>query len=227
MPPSSDMWNLPPRFCWTKFCTEAGEAIDDIFRRKEQERLSNNGLFLWGIGNSVAPGIRMLVEREAVPLVAFSPMRSKPKFVDVVPGKTVRWLRAYEPTGQEWDIPEASIVISRASAAAGKAKQVHYALVCYSDTPLCRTTQAPPLYVDTLSNARSGTKLGHSQVTSIVERSADVEGKGSAYPVQLIAKLVYPFFVELREPIPTNVDIASDRVRQWTQRRRQVTLPLL
>jgi hypothetical protein len=48
--------HLPEAFVWTRFGTEAGQTIDRILARKEAERIANGGLFLWGIGNSVATG---------------------------------------------------------------------------------------------------------------------------------------------------------------------------
>ena len=49
--------DLPRFFCWTRFGTEAGQPIEQILERKEQERIVNNGLFLWGIGNSLTPSM--------------------------------------------------------------------------------------------------------------------------------------------------------------------------
>ena len=79
------MIDLPSRFCWTKYGSEAGESVDTIFRRKEQERLANRGIFLWGIGNSVGPGMRRLVEMEKAPMVVFSPMKTAAKRADARP----------------------------------------------------------------------------------------------------------------------------------------------
>lgn len=45
---------LPDYFVWTRYGTEGGEAAGSILARKEQERQRAGGLFLWGIGNSVA-----------------------------------------------------------------------------------------------------------------------------------------------------------------------------
>src|ERR1700728_56037 len=35
---------IPDRFCWTRFGTEAGESIEHILNRKEEERLANGGI---------------------------------------------------------------------------------------------------------------------------------------------------------------------------------------
>ena len=54
---SEFLQELPTIFCWTRFGGEAGEPIEQILFRKEQERLANGGVFLWGIGNAVGPSI--------------------------------------------------------------------------------------------------------------------------------------------------------------------------
>jgi hypothetical protein len=69
---------LPDCFCWTRFGTEAGQAIVHILQRKEQERSANDGLFIWGIGNAIGPSIRELVRRTNRPEVLFSPIKSSP-----------------------------------------------------------------------------------------------------------------------------------------------------
>src|SRR4051812_14384368 len=100
---------LPARFCWTKFGSEAGESIAEILARKEWERASNGGVFLWGIGNSVGPGIRRLVSLEPAPLAVFSPMRSAAKSADAAPSHVVRWREAVDLNGNSWEIPEGSV----------------------------------------------------------------------------------------------------------------------
>jgi hypothetical protein len=40
-------------FVWSKVNNNAGETIDDIVKRKEAERVAGDGLFYWGIGNSL------------------------------------------------------------------------------------------------------------------------------------------------------------------------------
>lgn len=46
---------LPACFCWTRFGTEAGQSIDQIFERKEQERAANGGLFFGGSETHLVP----------------------------------------------------------------------------------------------------------------------------------------------------------------------------
>lgn len=192
--------DLPRQFCWTKYGSEAGESVRAILSRKERERRANGGLFLWGIGNSVAPGIRRLVSSEKNPRVVFSPMRSAPKAVDAKPDRVVEWTRATDLNGADWRIPDGSVVTSRANSSQ-RAKSAHYALVCWSDVPVDDCLTDAVVVFDTLRNLESGNALGFSQVTSVVQR---LHGCGDAtlkYPVGLVATLVFPYFVVLHEPV--------------------------
>lgn len=194
------MMNLPARFCWTKYGSEAGENVDSILLRKEEERLTNGGVFLWGVGNSVGPGVRRLVEVERAPMVLFSPMKAEAKPADVRPTSVVAWSRAFDLNGNEWEIPQGSTVTSRGSSSKQK-KRVHYALVCQSDAPLQRAGSDLTVQFDALRNLESGNPLGFSQVTAVVERvPRDADGR-LAYPVGFSASLVFPYFVCLSEPV--------------------------
>lgn len=190
---------LPRRFCWTKFGSEAGESVDQILARKEQERVSNGGLFLWGIGNSVAPGIRRLVGLESSPLVIFSPMKSAPKAIDAKPERVVRWREAADLSGVRWPLPAGSIVTSRGGSAL-KAKRAHYALVCKAEGPLTRGVCTTALPFLSMRNLESGNPLGFSQVTSVVEMKDGDASQGPRYPIGFVAALTYPYFVELTGP---------------------------
>lgn len=194
------MYALPARFCWTKYGAEAGEPANAILVRKERERAENDGIFLWGIGNSVAPGIRALVKVEQRPLVVFSPMLASAKLADTNPSSVVRWTRARDLNGEWWPMPMASKVTSRGSTGR-REKAMHYALVCKSKHAL--TSQQPhygSLAFDSLSNLESGNPLGFSQVTSVVEMAAEPRGQ-RRYDIGFVAELTYPFFVELRNPV--------------------------
>jgi len=196
---------LPERFCWTKFGAEAGESIDKILARKDRERVRNGGVFLWGIGNSVAPGIRALVRHESEPAVIFSPMRAKAKAIDFAPARVAVWRRARGIDGREWDMPRGSTVTSRGDNSGGIAKRSHYALVCRSDTPL---TDSPATDVQlrfgSICNLLSGSPLGYSQVTSVVGyRECHGDG-GPLYAIGFRAQLVYPYLVELFDPVITD-----------------------
>jgi len=196
-------FHVPSAFCWTKFGPEAGETVDSILQRKDREREANNGTFLWGIGNSVAPGIQALVRRETSPRVVFSPMRAKPKAIDIAPTQVVQWNGARRIDGAEWPIPRGSRVTSRGWSGKGAVKRVHYALVCQSDTPLSAANGAAvQLHSASLSNLVSGSPVGYSQVTSIVGYGGSASKEGTRYSVGFWAQLIFPYFVELFDPSP-------------------------
>lgn len=208
---------LPDVFCWTRFGTESGEAIEDIVARKERERIANGGVFLWGIGNSVGPAVRELVRSTSSPYVAFSPMRSKPKAIDVTPQSLMAWTGATALSGDEWAIPKGSQVVSRGAGEGQRAKTSHYALVCQSSEPLTLDSSAGELQYEALVNLLSGTKLGHSQVTAVVRRTSLGSKVPTTYPIALVAKLVFPFFVRLHSPVPSARFTARSTGRQATQ----------
>src|SRR2546430_8082027 len=104
---------LPRQFCWTRIGSEAGQPLESIFRRKDEERLANNGLFLWGIGNAVGPSIAELVRRTPEPEVLFSPIRSSPRSTDVSPESVVVWTRASCMDGTTFQLPRFTLVTSR------------------------------------------------------------------------------------------------------------------
>lgn len=190
----------PQRFCWTRFGTEAGEAVASILARKEQERVLSGGLFLWGIGNSIGPAVQELVRVENTPQVLFSPMRSKAKDIDVSPSRLFAWTRATTVSHEDWSIPDGLQVVSRANTASGELKSLHYALVCRSVAPLRIRDGTAELFFDDMENLLSQNKLGHSQVTSVVRYRPGNRGTGAAYTVGLMAELVYPYFVHLHDP---------------------------
>jgi hypothetical protein len=190
---------LPQRFCWTRFGAEAGEPVAAIFLRKERERTNNGGVFLWGIGSSVAPGMRALVALERQPRVVFSPMRSPARREDTHPTSVVVWTQAITMDGAEWAIPAACTVTSRGKSSQAP-KRRHFALVCKSDTPLGATDAPNPrIDVNALRNLGRGSSVGASQVTAVVEL-VDVVAEPQ-YDVTFVAELVYPYFIELREPV--------------------------
>lgn len=208
---------LPEIFCWTRFGTESGEAIEDIVARKERERTANGGVFLWGIGNSVGPAVRELVRSTSSPYVAFSPMRSKPKSIDVAPPSLMTWTGATALNGHEWEIPEGSRVVSRGAGEGQRAKTSHYALVCHSSVPLVLDSGPGELVYEALVNLLSGTKLGHSQVTAVVRRASASVARPTPYPVALMAKLVFPYFVRLHSPVPSAKFTSRTTVRHSAQ----------
>jgi hypothetical protein len=190
---------LPQVFCWTRFGTEAGEPIERILERKEMERLINDGIFLWGIGNSVAPGMSELVRRCDSPEVLFSAIKSRPRDQDTEPAGVVTWRSAQTMSGQRFELPPTLRVTSRRKDATATAR--HYALVCSCSRPL-EASDLGKLTFPALRNLRSGRALGHSQVTAIVSHANSPATAGAQYVVALRATLVAPYFIRLLEPTP-------------------------
>jgi hypothetical protein len=190
--------DLPQAFCWTRFGTEAGESIETILARKEAERQANDGIFLWGIGTSVAPGLRELLRRGIEPEVLFSPIRGRARDVDVAPPRVVTWRSGETIAGDAVELPPAVRVLSRAPVDGNPSP--HYALVCWSAKPL-KPSQLGTLEFAALQNLVSGSQLGASQVTAVVARSTTRDG-GAVYPVVLRVSLAAPYFLRLRTPTP-------------------------
>jgi hypothetical protein len=197
---------LPSVFCWTRFGTEAGEPIEGILGRKELERQANDGVFLWGIGNSVAPGIAELVRRCEPPEALFSPIKSRPRPVDVRPPAVVAWTAGETLSGRRIVLPPTVRVTSRGDSSA---QSPHYALVCSSEQPLT-VANLGRLEFAALRNLLSGNRVGASQVTAVVRYLDDRAAGGLEYPVALRARLVAPYFIRLRQPVPVHPhDIAA------------------
>ena len=183
---------LPDYFVWTRYGTEAGEAVESILARKEQERQASGGIFLWGIGNSVAPSVRKLLVslNGCDPYVVFSPILSPPRAVDVTPGKVVAWQSARGIDEQEWDMPAGTLVMSRGGAA-GMGKSRHYALVCQRNEALRVNDSGDRFAIADLTNFASGNPVGHSQVTAVVHRTGrSHDGPYVAAVVAMLAEVV-------------------------------------
>lgn len=188
---------LPEVFCWTKYGAEAGEPADEIFARKELERLANGGLFLWGIGNSLRPSVLELLTQTSDPYVCFSPMLSAPAVIDVDPPSTSLWHRGFGIDGQVFDLPEHSVVTSRTGT--GTRGSRHFALVCHTEEPLS-SQRLGDLSVNEIENLRTGTRLGSSQVTSVVRyRPSPDQAERRRYQVRLKVRLAPPYFVTLTD----------------------------
>lgn len=187
---------LPEVFCWTRFGTEAGETIDQILERKELERSANGGVFLWGVGNSIAPSLPELLHRERRPELLFSPIKGAPRAGDAAPAQTAVWTRGRTVDGEVFDLPPAFRVTSRFDA--GSRGSNHYALVCAVKEPLV-LADCGKLVFESLTNLLTGRKLGASQVTAVVRRTPDI-GDGTEYTVALRARLVAPYFLRLGAP---------------------------
>jgi hypothetical protein len=190
---------LPTLFCWTRFGTEAAEPIEAILTRKEKERVSNNGVFLWGIGNAIGPSITELIQRALNPEVLFSPIKSAPKHKDVKPAAVAAWTSAVGLDGSPFNLPKHSLVTSRYDATASR--QSHYALVCFKNTSLTLVRSEEKLLFSRLRNLKTGRPVGASQVTAVVERIEREATDLAGYDVAIRASLVYPYFVRLADPV--------------------------
>src|SRR5438132_845035 len=191
---------LPRQFCWTRIGSEAGQPLESIFRRKEDERLANNGLFLWGIGNAVGPSIAELVRRTPEPEVLFSPIKSTPRRSDVCPQNVAVWTRAERMDGMPFELPRFTLVTSRQGQL--KAKAAHYALVCHSPVSLTKASDDEPVSIDALQNLLSGRRVGASQVTAVVTLRLGATDTAPPYAVALRASLIWPYFLRLTDPVP-------------------------
>jgi len=212
---------LPDSFCWTRFGTEAGQSVGQIFGRKEEERAANAGVFFWGIGNAIGPSMAELLRRTCAPEVLFSPIKSTARPQDCAPEAVVAWQEGETLDGKRYRLPAQSLITSRCSL--NSSSETHFALVCYSERPLARMDSVESVHFGELRNVVSGRRIGASQVTAVVERDDATKSKGTSYEVFLRAFLVPPFFLRLRQPrvLPkpeidkTWADIVS---RMWRER---------
>jgi hypothetical protein len=189
---------LPEYFCWSRFGTEAGQAIDQILERKEEERSANAGVFLWGVGNAIGPSVRELLRRTPKPEVLLSPIKSPARTADSKPRAVVAWTYAETLAGDSFPLPSCSLVTSRHDPLAPRA--AHYALVCFSAHPLAALGSQEKVGFACLRNLLTGRPVAASQVTAVVERKLKYTFGSSTYDVAIRAKLVYPYFLRLRGP---------------------------
>ena len=191
--------SLPSWFCWSRFGTEAGQLINDILDRKEQERIANRGMFFWGIGNPLGPSMKELLRRTEDPEVLFSPIKSAPRAEDVAPPEVVAWTSAETLSGEFYSMPDSSLVTSGRNPLVPK--ETHYALVCFSDVPLVVSRTQIKIGMAELSNLLTGRPVAASQTTAIVERRPINLLDTSMYDVPIRGRLVYPYFLTLRDPL--------------------------
>ena len=86
------------------------------------------------------------------------------------------------------------------SGSSGSNKIRHYALVCYSESPL-RIRDFGSFYPGHYVNAGGRRKpMGFSQVTSLL-RPADIDVPRTEYKINIKAKLVKPFLITLIDPV--------------------------
>lgn len=198
---------IPDAFCWTRFGTEAGETIEKILQRKERERQANNGVFFWGVGNSVAPGLEALLECCDRPEILFSPIKGRPRAVDRAPAARYFWRAGHALDGGHFELPPSAQVTS--GGPAGGPSRAHYALVCSSPRPLSLDSGAVDLDFLALRNLVSGSPLGVSQVTAVVRTISEQPASDMRYEVAMRAELVPPYFVRLTEILEESAGLVS------------------
>src|ERR1700722_16664131 len=202
---------LPRSFCWTRFGIEAGQSVEQILARKEQERIANAGLFFWGIGNAIGPSVLELLKQTDAPEALFSPIRSLPRSEDAMPASVVAWTEAQTVSGEEYQLPEGSLITSRFDPLRSRAR--HYALVCHSETPLAVGVLSEQIRFGELRNLLTSRPVGASQVTAVVHMDLAVHsGKSLSYNVAFRTKLSPPYFLILRKPTPL---VHPDDRRGW------------
>jgi hypothetical protein len=181
--------------------------MEEILGRKERERLENDGVFFWGIGNSVAPGMAALIERSDRPEVLFSPIRGRPRAVDCAPAARFSWTAGHDLDGRRFELPPAARVTS--GGPPGRSARAHYALVCASAAPLSIDSGDEELDFVALRNLMSGNPLGASQVTAVVTALEDHVPSDMRYRVAMRAELAPPYFIRLTEATEEAVPLAA------------------
>jgi uncharacterized protein (DUF1697 family) len=184
---------------------EAGQQLEDIVRRKEWERLANDGTFCWGVGNApnrCTPELaRDRVEVDAL----FSIMKSRPKIVDVAPSAVVIWRKFVDFDGRERAIPKGSLVTSRGDFQT-RLKRSHFALFCRTESPLVLGDFGsfdPTAYRNV---GEIGGAIGPSQVTALLRRTAQERSDSTSYRINLKAKMFGSYWAKLTDPIPMDID---------------------
>ena len=209
---------LPNYFCWTRFGTEAGQSVEQILARKEQERTANAGLFFWGIGNAIGPSMVELLRRTDSPEVVFSPIRSAPRREDSMPSSVVAWTEARTMSGEKYKFPEHSLITSRFDPL--KSRASHYALVCYSESPIAVGSSPEQIQFAELRNLLTSRPVGASQVTAVVHLSTTAQGGNIlSYDIAFRAQLTPPYFVLLQTPVPL---IPCEHHQGWREIVRRV-----
>lgn len=191
---------IPEIFCWTKMGTEAGQPLEAILQRKELERQAGNGVFAWGIGNSLGNGVELA--RQVCPEgkidVLFTPMKSAPKQIDVTPSKILLWTSYLTTTGQIAPLPRHLLITSRGSAD----KRTHYALLCYSGEQLQAEEDQGFITANNARNLASLNPIGASQVTSLVRYYSDIAPQPEKpYRITFRATLHQQGFLKLLNPV--------------------------
>ncbi|QYA17414.1 MULTISPECIES: hypothetical protein [Rhizobiaceae] len=188
--------------CWSRMQSEAGQELDKIVQRKENERRAGGGLFFWGVGNAPSKAIPALARLKREVPIYFSIMKSKPKLADSAPSSVVVWRRYIDLHGMERPLPPSALITSRGNSGSGTQKTRHFALVCTWDEKL-ELKYGRPFDHHMYRNAGpNGGQIGASQVTALLTRDRSINGAAAQYEVNLEARLTGGYWVRLTDPIP-------------------------
>ena len=192
--------------------TEAGQPLEAILRRKDLERECGDGIFAWGIGNSVGPALeyaRCAVHGEVIDAF-FTPMKSRAKATDATPTGTVMWRACRTNDGTVSTLPWHMLVTSRQHAASGVEKRHHFALICRRAEPLLGEHESVEIDADCARNLLSNGQVGASQVTAVVKYTSTGATKPNrGYRVVFRATLAHQAFVRLLDPVPIEGTLVS------------------
>ena len=197
--------------CWSRMQAEAGQSLDAIVARKEYERRAGGGLFLWGVGNAPSVGMNALARMGRQIPVIFSIMKTRASVIDTTPTRTVIWRRYFDSNGFERPLPEHALVTSRGDSENG-AKKVHYALMCWSDTPL-QLEHGTWFDHRAYRNAgKRGAPVGGSQVTALLEPVAEPSDQAD-YEINLRALLSESYWIRLTDAL----ELSSEKLAALDQ----------
>jgi hypothetical protein len=186
--------------CWSRMQAEGGQQLNEIVRRKELERVANNGLFCWGVGNAPNRATAGLARDQVAVDVLFSIMKSRPKMVDIAPSTILIWRKFIDFDGRERALPRSSLVTSKGESLAGT-KRSHFALFCRANSPLMLGDFGsfdPNAYRNV---GEIGGSIGASQVTALLRRVDSEDPDRASYRVNLKAKMVGSYWAKLADPI--------------------------
>jgi len=183
--------DLPPSFIWSRSGPEAGEDLDTIVTRKQLEERAF-GTFTWGIGSDIRKAFKVWRPTVTEPMVYFSPIRSKPRKIDVAPPSLYLWLSYFD--GTTWRQCTA-LVTSHGRA------PYHFAIVGHDLRRVNGTID-----LRDVRNVVGDTNVGSSQTTAVVRRVDACEAPRHA--IVLFARV--RDVVLLGDP----VEIDADAVRE-------------
>ena len=102
--------------------------------------------------------------------------------------------------GEPYALSAQSLITSRLDPITPR--DVHYALVCYSDHSLFGAASEQKIVFRRLRNLLTKRPVGASQVTAVVRYDKTATETGAVYDVSFRALLVPPYFIRLRKPTP-------------------------